>query len=160
MSPIFESVIEAAWANGTAKIALAPSRTDGRSNAADNQNASGSGQAKRPATRSSPYAKRYRQDDRANNYDDWGAARWQGRVAVKRHMALRCRRLRASQRRLDSNSSRRSCGSSASGEDLRSPPIPDSQLSRQPEQPQLPWRRRARSRSARSPTRARRRSTH
>jgi penicillin-binding protein 1A len=97
--PIFESVIDAVWANGTAKIALAPpskakrqlackstsnnlepgdcSRTDGKGNTADTQDLSKGGYAKRnnqnrPAFRDSAYARRDRQDERANNFGDRG----------------------------------------------------------------------------------------
>jgi penicillin-binding protein 1A len=76
--PIFESVIEAAWANGTTKIALALPRTDGRGNAADPQTSSDSQHAKRPAPRSSAFAKPYRQEEPVNNFGYWGSSQGLG----------------------------------------------------------------------------------
>jgi penicillin-binding protein 1A len=87
--PIFESVIEAVWANGTAKVALVPSGTDGRGDFADGQNSSHGGDARRyredgnsrtadhqrrRALRAGAYANRYRQDVEARE-----AGGWQGR---------------------------------------------------------------------------------
>ncbi len=76
--PIFESVVQAVWANGTPKVALAPSAES------KYQLASGEAKPKRKeAKRSRPasgktYARRYRQDPAANHQTGyWTPAPWQ-----------------------------------------------------------------------------------
>jgi penicillin-binding protein 1A len=79
--PIFASVVEAVWANGRAKTALAPS-TEAKYQLAseETKRKRKESKANRPASRST-HARRYRQDQPAAQpaapFGGWGAAHWQ-----------------------------------------------------------------------------------